>query len=269
MGISVLMSIYKKEKPEYFRETMESILAQTRQPEEIVLIEDGTLTPELDAVIEEYQKRCSNLKVYPHKENQMLGRALAEGVTLCSYELIARMDTDDVMMPKRLEQQYAYMQQHPEISVCGGFIREFNDEGTYERIKRMPRLMEDILPYARYRNPLNHMTVMFRKQDVLNAGNYRHFPYLEDYDLWSRMLAKGCAFYNLPEILVKARTSEALYERRGGAAYFRQYKQLRKEQHTLGLTSGKEYATGCILSFGMTMQPSFLRKLTYQKVLRK
>ena len=103
MGISVLMSIYKKEKPEYFRETMESILAQTRQPEEIVLIEDGTLTPELDAVIEEYQKRCSNLKVYPHKENQMLGRALAEGVTLCSYELIARMDTDDVMMPKRLE----------------------------------------------------------------------------------------------------------------------------------------------------------------------
>ena len=67
MGISVLMSIYKKEKPEYFRETMESILAQTRQPEEIVLIEDGTLTPELDAVIEEYQKRCSNLKVYPHK----------------------------------------------------------------------------------------------------------------------------------------------------------------------------------------------------------
>lgn len=161
------------------------------------------------------------------------------------------------------------MQQHPEISVCGGFIREFNDEGTYERIKRMPRLMEDILPYARYRNPLNHMTVMFRKQDVLNAGNYRHFPYLEDYDLWSRMLAKGCAFYNLPEILVKARTSEALYERRGGAAYFRQYRQLRKEQHTLGLTSGKEYATGCILSFGMTMQPSFLRKLTYQKVLRK
>ena len=173
MGISVLMSIYKKEKPEYFRETMESILAQTRQPEEIVLIEDGTLTPELDAVIEEYQKRCPNLKVYPHKENQMLGRALAEGVTLCSYELIARMDTDDVMMPKRLEQQYAYMQQHPEISVCGGFIREFNDEGTYERIKRMPRLMEDILPYARYRNPLNHMTVMFRRQDVLNAGVFK------------------------------------------------------------------------------------------------
>ena len=87
-------------------------------------------------------------------------------------------------------------------------------------LKGCPRLMEDILPYARYRNPLNHMTVMFRKQDVLNAGNYRHFPYLEDYDLWSRMLAKGCAFYNLPEILVKARTSEALYERRGGGGLF-------------------------------------------------
>ena len=87
------------------------------------------------------------------------------------------------------------------------------------------------------------------------------FPYLEDYDLWSRMLAKGCAFYNLPEILVKARTSEALYERRGGAAFiFVSTDNFEKKQHTLGLTSGKEYATGCILSFGMTMQPSFLRK---------
>ena len=269
MGISVLMSIYKKEKPEYFCETMESILEQTRQPEEIVLIEDGPLTPELDAVIEEYQKKCPNLTVYAFEQNQMLGRALAKGVELCSEELIARMDTDDVMAPKRLEKQYAFMERHPEISVCGGFIKEFNDEGTYERMKRMPRAMEEIFPYARYRNPLNHMTVMFRKKDVLNAGNYRHFPYLEDYELWNRMLGKGYEFYNLPEILVRARTSEALYARRGGASYFKQYLKLRREQHELGITSAGEYAAGLLLSFGMTMQPAFLRKITYQKVLRK
>lgn len=269
MGISVLMSIYKKEKPEYFRETMESILAQTRQPEEIVLIEDGKLTKELDAVVAEYQKKCPNMTVYPFEQNMMLGRALAKGVELCKEELVARMDTDDIMMPNRLQKQYDFMQEHPKVAVCGGFIKEFNDEGTYEKMKRMPRTMEEIRPYARYRNPLNHMTVMFRREEVLNAGNYRHFPYLEDYELWSRMIGAGCEFYNLPEILVRARTSEALYERRGGTAYFRQYRKLRKEQHEFGITSTKEYVTGCLLSFGMTMQPSFLRKIMYQKVLRK
>lgn len=269
MGISVLMSIYKKEKPEYFRETMESIVSQTRQPEQIVLVEDGPLTPQLDAVVEEYRDRCPHLTVYAFEQNQMLGRALAKGVTLCREEYIARMDTDDIMLPDRLEQQYAFMKDHPKAAVCGGWIEEFNDEGTYEQIKRMPCAMEEIFSYAKYRNPLNHMTVMFRKEDVLNAGNYRHFPYLEDYDLWSRMLGRGCRFYNLSAVLVRARVSEALYERRGGASYFRQYKKLRRQQHELGLTSFGEYAVGVLLSFGMTMQPSFLRKIIYQKVLRK
>ena len=269
MGFSVLMSVYKKEQAGYLSEAMESVFNQSLVPDEVVLMEDGPLTEGLEQAISELKKKHPQIVTYSFEENVQLGRALAKGVELCSHELIARMDTDDIAVYDRFRHEYDYMTAHPTVAVCGGWMQEFNDEGTYSRRKQMPQSNEEIRRYGKYRNPVNHMTVMFRKQDVLNAGNYRHFPYLEDYDLWSRMLAKGCAFYNLPEILVKARTSEALYERRGGAAYFRQYRQLRKEQHTLGLTSGKEYATGCILSFGVTMQPSFLRKLTYQKVLRK
>lgn len=269
MGISVLMSIYEKENPDYFAEAMDSILNQTLLPDEIVLVEDGPLTDELDKVIRRYQEKCPMLRVYSLEENVMLGRSLSYGLEQCTHELIARMDTDDIMIPERLERQSRFMQQHDEISVCGGFIEEFNTEGTYHKVKQMPSLMREIKEYAKYRNPVNHMTVMFRKADVLAAGNYRHFPFLEDYDLWIRMLAKGYKFHNLPQILVRARTGSQLYSRRGGWNYCKQYQMLRKEQNELGVTSKSEYLKGSAISVGITLQPAFVRKMIYQKVLRK
>lgn len=269
MGFSVLMSVYGKEQPEYLKQAFESIYNQTKQPDELVLIEDGPLTKELELTIEYYQKRFSQMIIFRFEENVQLGKALAKGITLCSHELVARMDTDDIAMPERFEHQYAYMQRHTEVSVVGGWMEEFNDEGTYSKVKRMPEKNEEIRKYGRYRNPVNHMTIMLRKEDVLKAGNYRHFPYLEDYDLWSRMLAKGMFFYNLPEILVKMRNNDGVYVRRGGTAYARNYFALRRVQREIGWLTGKEYMISLILTFGITMQPTFLRKMIYQKILRR
>lgn len=137
--ISVLMSVYKKENPEYLRASLESILVQTRTADEILLIEDGPLTQELYQVVAEYQKKCDYLHVHAMEQNVQLGRALAKGVELCQYDLIARMDTDDIAMPHRLEKEGAYMEAHPEVDVVGGAIREFNDEGTIDRVKNMPK----------------------------------------------------------------------------------------------------------------------------------
>jgi glycosyltransferase involved in cell wall biosynthesis len=173
--ISVLMSVYKKENPEYLRASLESILVQTRTADEILLIEDGPLTQELYQVVAEYQKKCDYLHVHAMEQNVQLGRALAKGVELCQYDLIARMDTDDIAMPDRLEKEGAYMEAHPEVDVVGGAIREFNDEGTIDRVKNMPKTQEAILEYVKVRNPLNHMTVMYRKDSILKAGNYKHF----------------------------------------------------------------------------------------------
>ena len=103
--ISVLMSVYKKENPEYLRASLESILVQTRTADEILLIEDGPLTQELYQVVAEYQKKCDYLHVHAMEQNVQLGRALAKGVELCQYDLIARMDTDDIAMPDRLEKE--------------------------------------------------------------------------------------------------------------------------------------------------------------------
>ncbi len=267
--VSVLMSVYIKEKPEYLKAAMESILAQTYPADEIMLVEDGPLTAELYEIIRGYQEEHSEIHIFAFEENMQLGRALAKGVELCKNELIARMDTDDIALPDRLEKQVAYMDAHPEVSVVGGSIREFNDEGTIDRVKTMPKTQDEILEYVKIRNPLNHMTVMYRKSAILEIGNYQHFPYLEDYSLWSRMLSKGYQIRNMEDILVRARTSMGLVKRRSGWAYFKTFKKLRKLQHELGLTNTFEYIKAVVGTFIVIAQPGFMKELAYKKVLRK
>lgn len=269
MAFSVLMSVYEKEKPEYLEKSLLSVIHQTLPPDEIVLIEDGLLTDELYAVIEKVKCLYSDLQTYQFKENVKLGRALAKGVELCRYELVARMDSDDIAVGTRFEAQTTFMEKHPDISVVGAYVEEFCEDNNYSKLKVMPQEMREIRKYARYRNPLNHMTVMFRKSAVVSAGNYRHFPLLEDYDLWLRMMKKGFEIGNIPSVLVRARTDEGIYDRRGGKFYFGQYKRLRNEQKKLGLLNRREYWIAICLSYIMTVQPAWLRKMLYRKVLRR
>lgn len=286
MGISVLMSVYAKEKPEYFKEALESVINQTMSPDEILVIKDGPLTVELEAVIADVQelleekrhmleadgdmgKTIPRLRTHQFGENAQLGRALKKGVELCEHELIARMDTDDIACPDRFEKQYAYMLEHPQTAAVGGYIEEFCEETGFLNVKTMPVGYEDLERYARFRNPLNHMTVMLRKEAILKAGNYRHYPLLEDYDLWSRVLAEGYHIDNLSEILVRARVGKELYGRRGGLDYCKRYLGLRKEQKKLGLTTSFEWLVACVLTIAVTVIPSWARKQVYQKILRK
>lgn len=268
--VSVLMSVYVKEKPEYLKASLDSILAQNYPVDEIMLIEDGPLTEPLYDMINDYQSKYpSVIRTFAFEQNRQLGRALAKGVELCSNELIARMDTDDIAEPDRIKKQVAYMEAHPDVHVLGGSIREFNDEGTIDRVKYMPLTQEEIYRYAKLRNPLNHMTVMFRRSAILEIGNYQHFPFLEDYSLWSRMLTKGYQIRNMEDILVRARTSMALVRRRSGWDYFKTFSKLRKLQHELGLTNTFEYIKAMAGTFVMIMQPGFIKELAYKKVLRK
>lgn len=262
--ISVLMSVYKKENPTFLKASLDSIYAQTRRPDEIVLVEDGEISLALEEVISQY----SDLHVVKLEKNLQLGRALEAGLKACHHELVARMDTDDIMMLDRLEKQYQFMLEHPEVAACGGDIAEFTEEDSILREKHMPTSPQELYRYGKKRNPLNHMTVMFRKSAIEAVGGYRHFPGLEDYDLWSRLLANGYQIANIPEVLVKARIGDRFASRRGGWPYFKRYLQLRKEQHRIGYLDTKEYIVACVLTFGMTVMPEKLREKAYA-VLRK
>lgn len=262
--ISVLMSVYKKENPAYLKVALDSVYAQTLKANQIVLVKDGELPLELEEMISQY----ADIHIVKLEKNLQLGRALEAGLKECEYELVARMDTDDIMMPNRLEKQYRFMTAHPEITACGGDIAEFMEEDVILREKHMPTSSQDLYGYGKKRNPLNHMTVMFRKSAIEAVGGYRHFPGLEDYDLWSRLLANGYQIANIPEVLVKARIGDRFASRRGGWSYFKRYLQLRKEQHRIGYLNMKEYIVACVLTFGMTVMPEKLREKAYA-VLRK
>ena len=221
MKISVLISIYFKENPTFLRESLESILNQTYMPEEILIVKDGLLTKELDNIIDEYKLKYPEIfTILALEENKGLGIALCEGVKLCRNNIIARMDGDDICRSDRFEKQIKYLLNNPEVDIVGSYISEF--EGNIDNIistRRVPISNLEIRNYVKKRNPFNHMTVMFKKEAIINAGNYKDFKWNEDYYLWARIIKNGATCYNLPEYLVYARTGDAMFERRGGYEY--------------------------------------------------
>ena len=201
MRFSVLMSVYKNEKVDFFKQAMDSVLSQTLPPEEIVLIRDGQVPEELQMAIDEYIVRYSQLFTYiPLEENKGLGNALMLGVEKARNELIARMDTDDICVLDRFEKQIRFMEENPQVDMVGANIAEFTKmpENIID-YRTVPSTHEQIIDLMKSRNPFNHMTVVFRKQSILNAGNYQSFYLFEDWYLWLRMYLQGCKFANFED----------------------------------------------------------------------
>ena len=269
MDFSVLLSVYRKEKPEYLRQSLDSILAQTALPAEIVMVEDGPLTPELYAVLEEY-KKDPRWKAVPLPENMGLGKALNAGLQACSYELVARMDTDDIARPDRFEKQLAAFEADPGLAICGSQALEF--QGTPDQVvshKEVPLEDGDIRKYARRRNPFNHPTVMYKKSAVIKAGSYQHAMWFEDYYLWARMLAKGFRGQNLPEDLLWFRAGEDMFGRRGGWKYVKSAVSVKYKLWRMGVSGFGDFLVSAGGQAVVGLMPNGLRSRFYQKFLRK
>ena len=200
MNYSVLMSVYIKEQATFLKEALESVFTQTLLPGEVIVVKDGPLTEELEQVLVDYQKQEQTLKVITLEQNMGLGKALQVGLEHCQFDLVARMDTDDICKPKRFEKQVHFMEIHPDISVVGTWIEEFSEsKEKIESIRELPLENAQLLKFMKWRNPFNHMTVMFRKQAVISVGSYQPFYLLEDYYLWNRMANVGLKFANIGE----------------------------------------------------------------------
>ena len=131
----------------------------------------------------------------------------------------------------------------------------------------MPLEPESLYRYGKLRNPLNHMTVMFKKEDILSVGGYKPLKGLEDYFLWSRLLAQGFRMANCSQILVHARLGRDFSARRGGFSYFSNYRLLRRYQFEMGYTNRSEYIKGLLASAFITLQPPWMRRFSY-RILR-
>ncbi len=272
MKFSVLMSLYYKEKPEYLSECLESIFNQTLIPNEIVLVKDGPLTEELEEVVQRVLDQNPKIfRIIPLKENVGLGKALAIGVKECTYDLIARMDTDDIAREDRFERQIKKFKDDKQLDIVGSHIIEFDKSIDNILARRIVPLSHDeILAFSKKRNPYNHMTVMYKKKSVIDAGNYKHVHGLgyEDYDLWVRMLMNGCKAENINDFLVYARTGVDMFKRRGNKERLKTALYFRKRMYNEGFTSLTEYLTSSTANVIVSILPNSLRSIIYKKLLR-
>lgn len=267
---SVLMSVYIKENPIFLKDAIKSIQNQTMKPSEIILVEDGPLTSELYQVLDQIEAESEiPVKRCPLEENQGLGLALRYGVLQCQYDIIARMDTDDIAVPDRFEQQIHLMEQE-NLDLLGGHIAEFIDNPKeVVSYRRVPTQHADIVTYQRMRSAFNHMTVMFKKNMVLKAGNYEDGLYMEDDLLWLNMIAAGARTGNVDQILCRVRVGAGMFERRGGLRYLNLYRQARQRMLERNQISYIEYAKSVGVQAVVALCPGFVRQFIFVKLLRK
>lgn len=271
-AFSVLMSVYIKETKENFKECMDSLLAQTVMPTEIVVVKDGPISQALEASLREYQRDYPNMiRVIGYEENRGLGYALAYGVKACKYELIARMDTDDIARNDRFEKQLAEFEVDEDLMICGSHIVEFvKDKAVVKDRRCVPLEDQEIRRKGKLRDPFNHMTVMFRKSMVLQAGNYESCLSMEDSVLWAKMLQLPNGHVkNIDDYLVYVRADEDMIERRGGLWYLKRYMAGRKRMRELGYIGAVQYYFSIFAQFLVAVMPLKLRNIVFMKLLRK
>lgn len=268
MKFSVLMSIYKNEKVDFFNRCMLSIWdEQTIKPSEIILVIDGPLYIELYKSIELWREKLGlTLCVIPLENNVGLGNALNVGLSYCQNELIARMDTDDIAAPDRFEKQLAIFN-NSGIDVCGTWVSEFDkDESLIESFRKLPESHSEIIKFSKKRNPLNHPSVMYKKSAVESVGNYGQYRFAQDYHLWALLIMKNCKFYNIQEPLVHMRAGYTQLERRGGLKYAINEFNIQKEFLNINFINKRQFIRNVFIRFSIRLLPSSLLRTIYKKI---
>ena len=261
---SVLISIYRKENPLWFREALDSVFAQTVQPEEIVLVEDGPLTPELYAVIDEYKEKYPIFNIVKNETNLGLGLALRNGVEAAKTDILVRMDTDDILPKFRFEHQLKKIDEGYDVVSCWAqlFMGDFNNVIA---VKTRPENHDDIVKLAHKRSPICHAGTVFRKSALMKAGNYQHCKLYEDYHLVARLIMSGAKFYNCQEVLYYVRVTLEQMNRRSGIDYLKTELSFFKEFKRMGFFSTKDYLVNSAIRIVVRLMPNGIK----QKVLTK
>ena len=269
-SFSVLISVYFNDNPNFLFQSLSSVLSQTLMPSQIVLVKDGCLTTELDIIIENFVTVNDNIfDIVSLQENVGLAKALNEGLKKCKNDIVFRMDSDDICYSNRFEVQLLFLHQNPNISVLGCSVNEFNDiPGDLQRFRKLPEKSEELIKFAKYRSPLNHPSVAFRKNAILDVGCYKHMPLLEDYYLWILLIKKGYYLYNLQEPLLHFRVGNDMVGRRHGFSYLKKEHHFLKSILKIGFISYSQYLISVVVKFPLRLLPKKWLRIFYKKVLR-
>ena len=268
---SVLMSLYIKEKPEYLKLSIDSMINQTVKPDEIVIVKDGPLTNELEKVLSDYKEKYSDLiNIIVSEENIGLGMALNLGLKICRNELVARMDTDDISLPDRCEKQLKCFEEDTELSIVGTMIDEFYDNPNEIISSRIvPTKHSEIYEFAKRRSAFNHPTVMYKKSKVFKCGGYSNLRRNQDVDLFGRMLFEGVKANNIGESLLLFRSNQDLSKRRRSWENTKSYITTIGKLRKIGYSKWKDYIVVSVGQIVMFICPISIQNYLYKKFLRK
>jgi len=264
MKISVLMSVYEKENPVYFQESLKSLSLQTKKSDNVVLVEDGPISYALQKIIG-YYKDDLNIISVKLKKNSGLAITLNEGLKYCDGEIVIRMDSDDISLPNRIEKQIRYMKNNPHISVLSAYIEEIDERNNVVGKRLLPIENEEIIKFAKKRNPISHPCSVFRKNDVLSVGGYPLLRKSQDYALWSLMIINGYKFANIDEVLLKMRTGTAFLKRRG-LEYLKYEIELLQYQRKIRFLNYYDFITNIIFRSFLRLSPDYIKILLYKNI---
>lgn len=268
---SVLMSLYIKEKPEYLKLAIQSMVNQTYPPDEIVIVKDGQIGKELQSVLDEFVKQFPNLfHIVGYDQNRGLGLALNYGLEHCKNELVARMDTDDIAKPNRCEKQVEMFEKKPELAIVGSAVDEFYGKPEHITGRRVvPTKYEEIYEFAKRRSAFNHPSVMYRKSKVLEFKGYGNLRRNQDVDLFGRMLYGGCKAANFEESLLWFRSDENLTKRRKSWENTKSYIDTIKRFWKMGYSGFGDYIVVAGAQTVMFLMPIGVQNWLYKMFLRK
>ena len=305
LKFSVIMSIYKSDVPELVRVALDSLLQQTLLPNEIVIVGDGPVPAELEQEVSSFKFRVSKIRTTPNpsfakggdlvpedgkesletrsqkpativtylpqEKNGGLGEAMRIAAEAAKYDYLARMDSDDICLPDRFEKQMKCFEEDPELSLVGGMITEFDGEPGNIIAKRILPLEDaEIKRMMRGRCAVNHVTVIFKKADLMKSGNYQPFWKQEDHYLWARMMEHGCKFRNIPDVVVNVRSGKDQIARRGGLRFYKSVVRVFWYMYRHGLISFGYFLYICtVRGIVQVLMPNRLRTWVYLHLLRK
>lgn len=265
---SLLMPVYHRDRPNFVRAAFRSAVDdQTRRPDQVVVVRDGPVPSELAECVEDLAAQSPvRVTIVALEENAGLGVALDAGLAASDYDVVARMDSDDVSLPHRFEVQLPLIEAGADI--VGSGLLEFHADPSEAVGRRTPPTDPDVIvAYSRFHDPFNHPTVVYRRSAVFAAGGYQDFPLMEDYWLFARMIANGAKVINVAEALVCYRIGAGAYARRGGRALLRSELRLQRQFHEHGFTTRVQYFRNVAVRGGYRLVPEWLRRFAYRRVI--
>ncbi|ANP71599.1 glycosyltransferase [Cryobacterium arcticum] len=264
---SLLLPVYAGDKAAYFAKAFAStVVDQSRRPSDVVIVQDGPIGTDLAAAVAA-ATAASPVPVNHVRlpANVGLARALETGLGHCAHDVVARMDADDISLPTRFELQLAVIEAG--FDLVGTGMLEFDEAGRVLGKRIPPTDADDIVVSARFHDPFNHPTVVYRRSVVARAGGYRELPLMEDYWLFARMIQAGALVANLPDPLVMYRVDAGAYGRRGGLTLFRSEIALQRSLLKDRFVTRRQFIRNVLVRGGYRFVPVSLRRVAYRRFI--